>query len=48
MSALFGRMQATGRWGDLLDEYLHGAPPTTALGRAEAEWRRRTLPTAAP
>jgi predicted unusual protein kinase regulating ubiquinone biosynthesis (AarF/ABC1/UbiB family) len=48
MSALFGRMRATGRWGGLLDEYLHGAPPTTALGRAEAEWRRRQLLTAAP
>lgn len=43
MSALFGRMGVTHRWGDLLAEYLHGAPPSTDLGRAEAEWRRRQL-----
>jgi predicted unusual protein kinase regulating ubiquinone biosynthesis (AarF/ABC1/UbiB family) len=44
MSALFGRMGATGRWGALLDEYLHDAPPSTELGEIEAEWRReRTL-----
>jgi predicted unusual protein kinase regulating ubiquinone biosynthesis (AarF/ABC1/UbiB family) len=44
MSALFGRMGVTHRWGDLLDEYLHGAPPSTALGRAEAEWQRSQPP----
>ncbi len=43
MSALFGRMGVTHRWGDLLDEYLHHAPPSTELGRAEVEWRRRRL-----
>jgi len=43
MSALFGRMGVTHRWGDLLDEYLHEAPPSSDLGRAEAEWRRRRL-----
>ncbi|MDQ2827238.1 MAG: AarF/ABC1/UbiB kinase family protein [Actinomycetota bacterium] len=43
MSALFGRMGVTHRWGDLLDEYLHEAPPSSELGRAEAEWRRRRL-----
>jgi len=48
MSALFGRMQATGRWGDLLNEYLHHAPPTTELGRAEAEWRRKREAEGAP
>jgi len=46
MSALFGRMGVTHRWGDLLDEYLHDAPPSTELGRAEAEWRRRQPVTA--
>jgi predicted unusual protein kinase regulating ubiquinone biosynthesis (AarF/ABC1/UbiB family) len=45
MSALFGRMGVTHRWGDLLDEYLHEAPPSSDLGRAEAEWRRRRLAT---
>ena len=41
MSALFGRLGARARWGDLLNEYLHGAAPATALGRAEIEWRAR-------
>ncbi len=48
MSALFGRMGVTHRWGDLLDEYLHQAAPSTELGRAEVEWRRRRLATATP
>ncbi|HVF14139.1 MAG TPA: AarF/UbiB family protein, partial [Acidimicrobiales bacterium] len=39
MSALCGKLQARARWGDLLNEYLHGVPPATELGRAEAEWR---------
>ncbi|MDQ3896274.1 MAG: hypothetical protein M3326_03305, partial [Actinomycetota bacterium] len=46
MSALFGRMGVTHRWAALLDEYLHRAPPSTDLGRAEDEWRRRRLATA--
>jgi predicted unusual protein kinase regulating ubiquinone biosynthesis (AarF/ABC1/UbiB family) len=46
MSALFGRMGVTHRWGELLDEYLHEAPPSTELGQAEVEWRRRRLATA--
>jgi predicted unusual protein kinase regulating ubiquinone biosynthesis (AarF/ABC1/UbiB family) len=48
MSALFGRMQATGRWGTLLDEYLHDGPPSTELGLAEDEWRRTRRATAGP
>jgi predicted unusual protein kinase regulating ubiquinone biosynthesis (AarF/ABC1/UbiB family) len=48
MSALFGRMQASGRWGALLEEYLHDGPPSTDLGRAESEWRRAQQATAAP
>jgi predicted unusual protein kinase regulating ubiquinone biosynthesis (AarF/ABC1/UbiB family) len=47
MSALFGRMRATGRWGALLEEYLHDAPPSTELGQVETEWRRAQLATAA-
>jgi len=46
MSALFGRMGAGGNWRGLLAEYLHEAPPSTALGRAEAEWRDKRLSTA--
>jgi predicted unusual protein kinase regulating ubiquinone biosynthesis (AarF/ABC1/UbiB family) len=41
MSALFGKLQARARWGDLLNEYLHGAAPGTPLGLAEMEWRAR-------
>ncbi|MDQ6910620.1 MAG: AarF/ABC1/UbiB kinase family protein [Actinomycetota bacterium] len=48
MSALFGRMRASGRWGALLDEYLHDGPPSTELGRAEQAWRQERLATAAP
>ena len=39
MSALCGKLQARARWGDLLNEYLHGAAPATRLGQAEIEWR---------
>ncbi|MDQ4133724.1 MAG: AarF/ABC1/UbiB kinase family protein [Actinomycetota bacterium] len=46
MSALFGRLGASGRWGALLDEYLHNSPPTTELGEMEAEWRRARRVTA--
>jgi len=45
MSALFGKLGARARWGDLLNEYLHGAAPATALGRAEIEWRVRRAAT---
>ncbi|MCC5953156.1 MAG: AarF/ABC1/UbiB kinase family protein [Acidimicrobiia bacterium] len=38
MSGLLGRLEATNRWGAILDEYRHGAPPATALGAAEARW----------
>ena len=48
MSALFGKLGARARWGDLLNEYLHGAAPNTDLGRAEIEWRARRAATAAP
>lgn len=39
MSALFGHMGATAKWGLLLDEYLGHGAPSTDLGRAEAAWR---------
>jgi predicted unusual protein kinase regulating ubiquinone biosynthesis (AarF/ABC1/UbiB family) len=41
MSALFGKMEVTASWGRLLSEYVSGAPPSTDLGVAEAEWRAR-------
>jgi predicted unusual protein kinase regulating ubiquinone biosynthesis (AarF/ABC1/UbiB family)/SAM-dependent methyltransferase len=39
MSAMLGRLEARNRWRDILAEYRDGAPPATALGRAEAAWR---------
>jgi hypothetical protein len=41
MSALLGRLRARGNFKALLAEYRKGAPPSTELGRAEAEWRAR-------
>ncbi len=38
MSALLGRLGATGHWRGILEEYRKGAPPVTELGRAEAAW----------
>jgi predicted unusual protein kinase regulating ubiquinone biosynthesis (AarF/ABC1/UbiB family) len=43
-SALFGKMEVTASWGRLLSEYLSDAPPSTELGRIEAEWRARRDP----
>ncbi len=39
VSALLGKLEATIRWRGMLDEYRHGAPPSTRLGEVEAEWR---------
>jgi predicted unusual protein kinase regulating ubiquinone biosynthesis (AarF/ABC1/UbiB family) len=38
MSALLGRLEATNRWRAILDEYRHGSPPATPLGRLEEAW----------
>ncbi|MEO6120730.1 MAG: AarF/ABC1/UbiB kinase family protein [Acidimicrobiales bacterium] len=40
VSALLSRLEATGHWRAILAEYRKGAPPSTELGRLEAEWRR--------
>jgi hypothetical protein len=32
-------LRASADWGGIAAEYLHGEPPTTALGQAEAEMR---------
>lgn len=40
-SALFGKMEVTASWGRLLSEYISDAPPSTELGRIEAEWRAK-------
>ena len=39
VSALLSRLEATNSWRGILSEYRKGAPPTTELGRVEAEWR---------
>jgi predicted unusual protein kinase regulating ubiquinone biosynthesis (AarF/ABC1/UbiB family) len=39
MSALLARLNATGPWRGILDEYRHDGPPSTELGRQEAAWR---------
>ena len=47
LSALLGRLQASGSWGAVLAEYRKGLPPTTDLGRLEQEWRLASEATAA-
>jgi predicted unusual protein kinase regulating ubiquinone biosynthesis (AarF/ABC1/UbiB family) len=39
VSALLGKLGVGGPWRGMIHEYVHGAPPATELGRAEAEWR---------
>jgi len=41
MSALMGRLEATNRWRDILDEYRFDTAPVTELGHQEATWRKR-------
>jgi hypothetical protein len=41
LSALLGKLGATGPWKGMLLEYRHGAPPCTPLGVQEAEWLAR-------
>jgi predicted unusual protein kinase regulating ubiquinone biosynthesis (AarF/ABC1/UbiB family) len=38
VSALLGKLDASGPWKAILLEYRHDGPPATALGRANAEW----------
>ena len=38
VSALLGKLDATGPWRGILEEYRHGAPPATPLGELEARW----------
>jgi hypothetical protein len=41
VAVVLGRLRAGADWGAIAAEYLHGAPPATALGRAEAEYLTR-------
>jgi predicted unusual protein kinase regulating ubiquinone biosynthesis (AarF/ABC1/UbiB family) len=38
------KLRAGADWGSIAAEYLHGAPPATALGQAEAEFLARRSP----
>ena len=42
LSALLGRLQATGNWRAILNEYRKNTPPSSELGRLEEEWRAST------
>jgi predicted unusual protein kinase regulating ubiquinone biosynthesis (AarF/ABC1/UbiB family) len=41
VSAVLGRLHATGPWRGIIAEYRVGAEPATELGRAEMAWRAR-------
>ena len=41
VAVVLSRLRASGDWGAIAAEYLHGEPPATALGRAEAEFLAR-------
>jgi predicted unusual protein kinase regulating ubiquinone biosynthesis (AarF/ABC1/UbiB family) len=42
LSALLGKLGATGPWRGILLEYRRNGPPATELGELEHEWRART------
>jgi predicted unusual protein kinase regulating ubiquinone biosynthesis (AarF/ABC1/UbiB family) len=44
VSALLGRLGASGPWRAMLLEYTRGGPPATELGVLEQAWRARTAP----
>ena len=39
VSAILGKLGATGPWRAMIHEYVAGGPPATELGQAEADWR---------
>jgi predicted unusual protein kinase regulating ubiquinone biosynthesis (AarF/ABC1/UbiB family) len=39
VSGLLGRLEASNTWAAIVAEYRKGAPPSTELGRLEAQWR---------
>ena len=41
VAVVLSRLRASADWGAIAAEYLHGEPPATALGRAEAEYLAR-------
>ena len=42
--ALLGRLNATGRWAAIFDEYILGGAPATPLGEAAAGWPKAPVP----
>jgi hypothetical protein len=38
VSALLGKLEASGPWRGVLAEYRSGGPPVTPLGETEAAW----------
>ena len=38
VSALLGKLEATGPWRGILEEYRHAGPPVTQLGELEQRW----------
>jgi hypothetical protein len=38
VAVVLSRLRASADWGAIAAEYLHGEPPATELGRAEAEF----------
>jgi len=38
VAVVLSRLRASADWGAIAAEHLHGEPPATALGRAEAEF----------
>ena len=39
VAVVLSRLRASADWGAIAAEYLHGEPPATALGQAEAASR---------
>jgi predicted unusual protein kinase regulating ubiquinone biosynthesis (AarF/ABC1/UbiB family) len=46
VSGLLGRLEAENTWASIVGEYRQGLPPSTPLGRIEAEWRREQVDSA--
>jgi hypothetical protein len=38
VAVVLGQLRAGADWGAVAAEYLHGAPPATPLGQAEADF----------
>ncbi len=38
MAAVLDALRAGADWGAIASEYLHGEPPASPLGAAEANW----------